>query len=141
MPDWGSLLDFCAAYYATQLVRCAAFSFLLLGLVMLLRKMLFSRRTFIRGLLWSSFLPIPFPGKLNRSNRKQSGRYTGKARKIRNPICSASGTLWGEWPVRSGRWNDRGGIYKTFANYTQKTKKYGMMPKVRRCFHAKYFDC
>ena len=67
MPDWsriGSLLDFCAAYYTTQLVRCAAFSFLLLGLVMLLRKMFFSRRTFIRGLLWSSFLLIPFLGKL-----------------------------------------------------------------------------
>lgn len=32
MPDWsriGCLLDFCAAYYTTQLVRCAAFSFLL----------------------------------------------------------------------------------------------------------------
>ncbi len=67
MPDWsriGRLLDFCAAYYTTQLVRCAAFSFLLLGLVMLLRKMLFSRRTFIRGLLWLSFLLIPFLGKL-----------------------------------------------------------------------------
>ena len=67
MPDWswiGSLLDFCAAYYTTQLVRCAAFSFVLIGLVMLLRKMLFSRRTFIRGLLWSSFLLIPFLGKL-----------------------------------------------------------------------------
>ena len=67
MPDWswiGSLLDFCAAYYTTQLVRCATFSFVLIGLVMLLRKMLFSRRTFIRGLLWSSFLLIPFLGKL-----------------------------------------------------------------------------
>ncbi len=67
MPDWsqiGRLLDFCAAYYTTQLVRCAAFSFVLIGLVMLLRKMLFSRRTFIRGLLWSSFLLIPFLGKL-----------------------------------------------------------------------------
>ncbi len=67
MPDWswiGSLLDFCAAYYTTQLVRCAAFSFLLLGLVMPLRKMLFSERTFLRGLLWSSFLLIPFLGKL-----------------------------------------------------------------------------
>ncbi|MXP77355.1 M48 family metalloprotease [Lachnospiraceae bacterium WCA-9-b2] len=67
MSDWswiGSLLDFCAVYYTTQLVRCAAFSFLLLGLVMQLRKMLFSRRTFIRGLLWSSFLLIPFLGKL-----------------------------------------------------------------------------
>ena len=30
MPDWsriGRLTDFCAAYYTTQLVRCAAFSF------------------------------------------------------------------------------------------------------------------
>ncbi len=67
MPDWsriGSLLDFCAAYYTTQLVRCAAFSFVLIGFVMLLRKMFFSRRTFIRGLLWSSYLLIPFLGKL-----------------------------------------------------------------------------
>ena len=81
MPDWGSLLDFCAAYYATQLVRCAAFSFLLLGLVMLLRKMLFSRRTFIRGLLWSSFLLIPFLGKLklfyeNKAVVRITGRIT-----------------------------------------------------------------
>lgn len=67
MLDWsriGSLLDFCAAYYTTQLVRCAAFSFLLIGLVMLLRKALFSERTFLRGLLWSSFLLIPFLGRL-----------------------------------------------------------------------------
>ncbi len=67
MIDWsrlGSLMDFCAVYYTTQLVRCAAFSYLLLGLVMLLRKMPFSRRTFLRGLLWSSFLLIPFLGKL-----------------------------------------------------------------------------
>ena len=40
--------------------------------------------------------------------RKQSGRHTGEARKIWNPICSASGVLSGEWPARSGRWNDRG---------------------------------
>ena len=67
MFDWrqlASLINFCAAYYTTQLVRCAAFSFVLIGFVMLLRKMLFSRRTFIRGLLWSSFLLIPFLGKL-----------------------------------------------------------------------------
>lgn len=67
MPDWsqiGSLMDFCAVYYTTQLVRCAAFSFVLVGLVMLLRKVLFSERIFLRGLLWSSFLVIPFLGKL-----------------------------------------------------------------------------
>lgn len=67
MPDWsqvGSFLDFCAAYYTTQLVRCAAFSFLLIGVIMLLRKALFSERTFLRGLLWPSFLLIPFLGRL-----------------------------------------------------------------------------
>ncbi len=84
MPDWsqiGRLLDFCAAYYTTQLVRCAAFSFLLVGLVMMLRKMVFSRRTFIRGLLWSSFLLIPFLGKLklfyeNKAVVEMTGRIT-----------------------------------------------------------------
>ncbi len=67
MSDWsriGSLMDFCASYYTTQLVRCAVFSFVLIGLVMLLRKVLFSERTFMRGLLWSSFLLLPFLGKL-----------------------------------------------------------------------------
>ena len=67
MPDWswiGSLLDFCTAYYTTQLVRCAAFSFGLIGLVMLLRKIFFSERTFLRGMSWALFLVIPFLGRL-----------------------------------------------------------------------------
>ncbi len=67
MSDWtqlGSFLDFCTIYYTTQLVRCAVFSFLLIGLVMFLRKALFSERTFIKGLLWLSFLFIPFLGRL-----------------------------------------------------------------------------
>ena len=67
MPDWrqlASLINFCMAYYTTQLVRCAAFSFVLIGLVMLLRKILFSERTFLRGMLWALFLVIPFLGRL-----------------------------------------------------------------------------
>ena len=32
-------------------------------------------------------------------------------------------------------------IFDTLTNYTQNTKKYGMMLKVRRCFHAKHFNC
>lgn len=84
MPDWsriGSLMDFCAAYYTTQLVRCAAFSFVLIGLVMLLRKMLFSERTFLRGMPWALFLIIPFLGKLklfyeNKAVVRITGRIT-----------------------------------------------------------------
>ena len=67
MPDWrqlASLINFCAAYYTTQLVRCAAFSFVLIGLVMLLRKIFFSERTFLRGMSWALFLVIPFLGRL-----------------------------------------------------------------------------
>ncbi len=67
MPGWRqlvSLINFCTVYYTTQLVRCAAFSFALIGLVMLLRKTLFSERTFFRGMLWALFLVIPFLGRL-----------------------------------------------------------------------------
>lgn len=67
MLDWtwiSGLLDFCAVYYTTQLVRCAAFSFMLAGFVLLLRKMFFSEQTFLRGMLWSLFLVIPFLGRL-----------------------------------------------------------------------------
>lgn len=67
MPDWTQLcrlMDFCAAYYTIQLVRCAAFSFILTGLVMLLRKIFFSKRIFFKGMLWAWFLIIPFLGKL-----------------------------------------------------------------------------
>jgi len=67
MPDWKqfvSLMDFCAVYYTTQLVRCAVFSFVLIGIVMLLRKILFSERIFLKGMLWTLFLVIPFLGRL-----------------------------------------------------------------------------
>lgn len=67
MPDWtrmSSLFDFCAVYYTTQLVRCAAFSFVLTGLVMLLRRTVSRKRTFFRGMLWSFFLLLPFLGRL-----------------------------------------------------------------------------
>ena len=45
-------------------MRCAAFSLVLTGLVMLLRKMLFSERIFLKGMLWAVFLVTPFLGKL-----------------------------------------------------------------------------
>ena len=67
MPDWrqlASLINFCAAYYTTQLVRCAAFSFVLIGLVMLLRKIHFSERTFLRGMSWALFLVIRTKGHM-----------------------------------------------------------------------------
>lgn len=67
MIDWSQfsgVIDFCVVYFTTQLVRCVAFSFVLMGIVMLLRRLLFSKQVFIKGMLWSLFLCIPFLGKL-----------------------------------------------------------------------------
>lgn len=67
MSEWSrliSILNFCAVYFTTQIVRCMAFSFVLVTLVMLLRRTFFRKRTFLRGMLWSLFLLIPFLGRL-----------------------------------------------------------------------------
>lgn len=84
MFDWeqlANLMNFGTAYYTTQLVRCAAFSFVLIGFVMLLRKTLFSERSFLRGMSWALFLVIPFLGRLkmfyeNEAVRKATWRIT-----------------------------------------------------------------
>lgn len=67
MLDWsliGNVMNFCAVYFTTQLVRCAVFSFILIWFVILLRKVFFTKRVFLRGLLWTLFLFIPFLGRL-----------------------------------------------------------------------------
>lgn len=67
MSDWsqlGGVIKFCAVYFTTQLVRCAVFSFVLIWFVILLRKVFFSKTVFLRGMLWTWFLFIPFLGKL-----------------------------------------------------------------------------
>lgn len=60
-----SFLDFCAAYFATLLGRCAALSVPALGLVLLLRKTVWRRSTFARGAAWAGLLPVLFLGKLD----------------------------------------------------------------------------
>ena len=67
MTGWSqffNFLDGCAVYFTLQLVRCVIFSFVLLGTVMLLRREMFSKRIFAKGMLWASFLFIPFLGKM-----------------------------------------------------------------------------
>lgn len=67
MFDWTwfvGMMDFYAVYFTTQVVRCAAFSFLLLGIVMLIRKTILSAHIFLRGMLWTWFAVIPFLGRL-----------------------------------------------------------------------------
>lgn len=57
-------LDFCAVYYVIQLGRCALFSFVILGIVFLLRKTILKNRIFLKGAIWSLFVPVLFVGKL-----------------------------------------------------------------------------
>lgn len=67
MDSWSQLVGFlgdCAVYFTLQFVRCVIFSYALIGGVMLLRRTLFPKLTFAKGMLWAMFLLIPFMGKL-----------------------------------------------------------------------------
>lgn len=57
-------IDICAVYFTLQLVWCVIFSYILIGFVMLLRKTLFLKLIFTKGVLWALFLIVPFLGKM-----------------------------------------------------------------------------
>lgn len=57
-------VNFCAVYYVIQLVRCAMISIAVFAIVFLLRKTLAKDRVFLKGLLWSLFIPVLFAGKM-----------------------------------------------------------------------------
>lgn len=57
-------VNFCAVYYVIQLVRCAIISAAVFALVFLLRKTLAKDRAFLKGLLWSLFIPVLLAGKM-----------------------------------------------------------------------------
>lgn len=63
--DWGAgFLNLCALYYVIQLIRCAMFSFAISVVVFFFRKTFFKNRVFLKGALWSLFLPALFVGKM-----------------------------------------------------------------------------
>lgn len=63
--DWGmQFLNLCAVYYVIQLLKCAQISFAVIALVLLLRKTLLKNRIFLKGALWSLFIPVLFMGKM-----------------------------------------------------------------------------
>lgn len=67
MPDisqLGNVWNACAVYYTTQLVRCLMFSYIVFGVVMLLRKFLFLKHPFAKGMLWGIVCILPFLGRL-----------------------------------------------------------------------------
>lgn len=64
---WNSGINFlnaCAVYYVVQLVRCVLLSFVVFAFVFALRKTVLKNRVFLKGALWSLFIPVLFIGKM-----------------------------------------------------------------------------
>lgn len=60
----GSFFNICAAYYVIQLVRCVLLSFVVFALVLTLRRTALKNKVFLKGALWSLFIPVLFVGKM-----------------------------------------------------------------------------
>lgn len=59
-----SLLNVCAVYYVIQLTRCVLFSFAVSAFVFALRKTALKNKVFLKGALWSLFIPVLFVGRM-----------------------------------------------------------------------------
>ncbi len=59
-----SFLNLCAVYYVIQFLKCVQISFMVFVLVFFLRKTLLKNRVFLKGILWSLFIPVLFVGKI-----------------------------------------------------------------------------
>ncbi|MBD5537726.1 MAG: M56 family metallopeptidase [Lachnospiraceae bacterium] len=59
-----SFFNLCAVYYVIQLVRCVLLSFVMFALVLTLRKTALKNKVFLKGALWSLFIPVLFVGKM-----------------------------------------------------------------------------
>lgn len=64
---WNSgiqLFNLCAVYYVVQIVRCVQISFIVFALIFTLRKTILKNKVFLKGALWSLFIPVLFIGKM-----------------------------------------------------------------------------
>ncbi len=73
--------NLCAAYYVIQLVRCVLLSFVVFAFVFILRKTALKNKIFLKGALWSLFIPVLFVGRMkffyeNRIGVKFFSRFT-----------------------------------------------------------------
>ena len=59
-----SMIDFCAVYFMTLLGRCAALSFPVVGIVLLLRTTALRNCIFAKGAIWAVLVPVLFLGRL-----------------------------------------------------------------------------
>ena len=59
-----SFLNFCSVYYVIQLLKCVQISFVVFAIVFLLRRTLAKNRVFLKGAVWSLFIPVLFMGRM-----------------------------------------------------------------------------
>lgn len=59
-----TVLNDCVIYFCIQLGRCVLFSVPAMALVLILRTTILRKAVFLRGMVWSIFLIVPFLGKL-----------------------------------------------------------------------------
>ncbi len=59
-----SFFNLSSVYYVIQLLKCVQISFVVFAIVFLLRRTLAKNRVFLKGALWSLFIPVLFAGKI-----------------------------------------------------------------------------
>ncbi|MBD5471301.1 MAG: M56 family metallopeptidase [Lachnospiraceae bacterium] len=108
-----SLLNLCAVYYVIQLARCVLFSFVVSAFVFTVRKTVLKNKVFLKGVLWSLFIPVLFMGRMqffyeNRIGAKLFTSWTG--------ICMNH--IWICWLYLGGIF-----VYATLLFYRRKKLK------------------
>lgn len=58
------LLNISTVYYILQIVRCALISYFVFAFVWFMRKTVLANKVFLKGALWSLFLPVLFAGRM-----------------------------------------------------------------------------
>ena len=59
-----SFFNLCSVYYVIQLLKCVQISFVVFAIVFLLRRTLAKNRVFLKGAVWSLFIPVLFMGRM-----------------------------------------------------------------------------
>jgi len=62
--DFTAFIRQCSLYFSVLFGRWLMISFLVLGIVLILRCSILKNKIFLKGMLWSIFLLVPFAGKL-----------------------------------------------------------------------------
>ena len=74
-----NLLDNLTTYFSIQLGRCVLLSFPVLALILILRRGVFMKTTFLKGMVWGIFTVVPFLGKLSLFYDRADDRKAKKA--------------------------------------------------------------